>query len=443
MMLGRFARAAIVLAVSAAPGMAAAQGGDRPAAGGTGLNIPADVQIVGEAAPAFPIAMTIVNGEVIFDRDVDSRLSLAIAPINFPLAPDELVRVRAQVLRTMIDETLQTQEARTQEIPIDWRGIETIFQRIARNAGRTPEQLSAYLTSIGSSEASLKRQIEAALAALHIQRRATDPPVGGEEEIEAVAASVGASNATTEYRVFEIFMSSTPETAAAVQDNAARMVEQLRAGASFPAYARRFSEATTASQGGDLGWVRAEQLPDALGALIRRMPVGAYSDPTPLPGGISIIALGDARHILAGEPRDAILSVRQLSLNLPAGAAAQAQAGARLASLTRGGCGNAPEAARSSGAELADGQLRVRELPPVLRQHMLDLNVGWASPPFRSQERLSVLILCGRDDPAPTEPDAGGDPQPIDAQRRNLRAQRYLRDLRRDAVIEYRPEEDW
>jgi peptidyl-prolyl cis-trans isomerase SurA len=49
-----------------------------------------------------------------------------------------------------------------------------------------------------------------------------------------------------------------------------------------------------------------------------------------------------------------------------------------------------------------------------------------------------VLVMCGRDDPE----DAGIDPNKIridiEEDRYNKRAQRYLRDLRRDAVIEYR-----
>ena len=48
-------------------------------------------------------------------------------------------------------------------------------------------------------------------------------------------------------------------------------------------------------------------------------------------------------------------------------------------------------------------------------------------------------MLCGRDDPAPES--AGPDREQIMAamedDRINKRAQRYLRDLRRDAVIEY------
>ena len=51
-----------------------------------------------------------------------------------------------------------------------------------------------------------------------------------------------------------------------VTANANRIIEQLRQGASFAGYARQYSEASTAAVGGDLGWVRPEQLPEQLAA---------------------------------------------------------------------------------------------------------------------------------------------------------------------------------
>ena len=71
---------------------------------------------------------------------------------------------------------------------------------------------------------------------------------------------------------------------------------------------------------------------------------------------------------------------------------------------------------------------------------LLGLQVGEATPPFGAlDEGVRVLMLCGRDDPAS---EAGPTPEQILAQmedeRVGKRAQRYLRDLRRDAVIEYK-----
>ena len=68
------------------------------------------------------------------------------------------------------------------------------------------------------------------------------------------------------------------------------------------------------------------------------------------------------------------------------------------------------------------------------------LSSGEATPPFGSvEEGVRVLVLCGRDDP-----EAGGAPsfdqvyQQLNEQRVAMRANRYLRDLRRDAVVDYR-----
>src|SRR3569623_1924518 len=123
---------------------------------------------------------------------------------------------------------------------------------------------------------------------------------------------------------------------------------QLRGGAPFAAYARQFSEASTAATGGDLGWVRAEQLPEQLGAAVRAMPVGTVSDPIAIPGGFSIIAIQDTRQILTADPRDATLSLKQISMVFPANTPkADVEAKAQLlgqAGQSMGGCGGAEAA---------------------------------------------------------------------------------------------------
>lgn len=51
---------------------------------------------------------------------------------------------------------------------------------------------------------------------------------------------------------------------------------------------------------------------------------------------------------------------------------------------------------------------------------------------------MRVLMLCGRDDPqAASGPDFQEVMDQIEDERVNKRAQRYLRDLRNDAYIEY------
>ena len=441
MKLGRFPRAALVVAASLLSVMAAAQSGSR----NTGLNIPDDVQFVGKQDPTVRTATAIVNGDVITESDIDHRLALLLGPSRAQLPADELPRARAQVLRSLIDETLQIQAAAQQDITVEDREVDEYYGRMAREQNQTPESFDTYLRSVGSSERSLKRQIRGSLAWQRLRSRWVDQFVSvGEEEVQEMIARLNASRGTAEYRVAEIFISATPETSAEARANAQRIVEQIRGGAPFQAYARQFSEASTAALGGDLGWVRAEQLPPELATLVTEIPVGAITDVIEVPGGYSIIYLVDKRQVLVADARDAVLSLMQLSISLPANTPpAQAQAQAqRLAQATEtmGGCGRAAEVATNLNAELiSNDQIPVRDLPPQLQQMLLNLNVGQVSAPFGTVERISVLILCGRDDPEPVGmPSADQIEERLREERVNRRAQRYLRDLRRDAVIEYR-----
>ncbi|HEY5710728.1 MAG TPA: peptidylprolyl isomerase [Allosphingosinicella sp.] len=443
MKLGWLARAAIVMIAPVLSVVAAAQSGGGNSQ--SGLNIPDNPQFLARQEPGVRKATAIVNGDVITESDIDQRLALFLASNRAELPPEQVARIRAQVFRNLIDESIQIQTAVQQEITVSDQDVNSYYERFAQGFRQTPAQFSAYLRSVGSSERSLKRQIRGEISWQRVQRRNVDPFVTvGDQEVEAVLERVRASQGTTEYHVAEIWLSATPETANEVRANVVRLIEQIRNGGNFSAFARQFSEATTAAVGGDLGWLRAEQLPAELSALAIRMPIGSVSDPIPVGGGFSIILLVDSRRLGLADPRDAMLSLMQMSLAMPAGTtAAQAQArGQALGAATQamGGCGGAAATAQRVGGELiSNDQVRVRDLPPALQQMLLGLAVGQATPPFGSAERVSVLVLCGRDDPAPTTaPSFDTVSEQIREERLGRRAQRYLRDLRRDAVIDYR-----
>ena len=81
----------------------------------------------------------------------------------------------------------------------------------------------------------------------------------------------------------------------------------------------------------------------------------------------------------------------------------------------------------------------MRDLPPALQEMMLPMQVGQATQPFGSiEEGVRVLVICGRDEVDPTAPSYDQVYNQLNEERVNMRARRYLRDLRRDAVIEFR-----
>ncbi len=456
MRFGTFRKAAGMLAVTLITAAAAAQtsggqsgaqpSGGQPAAGPR-LNIPEDVNFVPtRTAPVIARATAIVNDEIITQTDIDQRVALLVASQRVQIDPEDMERLRAQVLRSLIDETLQIQAAREKEVKIEQKEIDTTFARFAQSFGQTPSGFTQYLKSIGSSDRTVKRQILGELSWQQLQRRLVRVSVS-DEEVTSILDRMNATRGAPEYHVAEIFIRATPENAAQVRAQLGQMIEQLRRGASFAAVARQYSDATTAARGGDLGWVTAERLTaiaPEIATVVQQMPVGTISDPIQLAGGFSVVALVDSRQILVANPRDAVLSLMQMSIELPAGTT-EATARERAEQLARatqamGGCGGAAQAASAVGADLVSNDaVKVRELPPQLQQMLLGMSIGQVTQPFGTAQRVSVLALCGRDDPqTATAPTFASISETLEEERMNRQAQRYLRDLRRDAVIEYR-----
>jgi peptidyl-prolyl cis-trans isomerase SurA len=409
------------------------------------LRLPENPQVFGTAMPSVVKATAIVNGDVITQTDIEQRLALLAIANGGQIPPEERQRLSEQVLRNLIDETLQIQAAKQEKIDIKQSDIDKTVQRVAENVKRNPAQLAAFLDQSGSSIKSLRRQIEGEIAWQRLQRAKIESGVSvGDDEVKAVLDKMNASKGTEEYRVGEIYLSATPATQAQVLDNANKILAQLRQGASFAGYARQYSEASTAAVGGDLGWVRPEQLPSQLSSVLREMPNGSISNPIPVPGGFSIIAVQDTRKILTPDPRDAVLSLKQVSIAFPKGTsrAAAEPIVSRFAEAAKsiGGCGGAEKIATDFHGEVvtSDG-VKMRDLPAALQRLMVPMQVGQATQPFGSlEEGVRVLVICGRDEVDQSAPSYDDVYNQLNEERVNSRARRYLRDLRRDAVIEFR-----
>jgi len=416
-----------------------------------GLDIPENLQIFGKLDPNVRKPTAIVNDTVLTGTDVDQRVALIALANSVPIAQlgqEERDRLRVQVLRQLIDETLQVQEAKTAEVEITKEEMDQSFEQIARrNFQKSPAQMTVALREAGTSERSLRRQIEAELAWSRYLRRRIEPQTNvGEAEVKAILARLEQARGTDEYALHEIYLNAPAGNEQQAYTNARQLIAEIQKGQRpFDYYARQFSEATTRATGGDLGWIRLSTLPAPLAEATKTMEVGQVAGPVETPGGFSILYLTDKRQVGMADPRDARLSLKQLTLRFPA-KITEADATQRAAAFGKAiqaikGCGTVEKVAGGLGADVVDSDaVRIRELPAPLQEIMLKLQVGEASPPFGSAEQgVRSLVLCGRDEARGGDlPSASAVQNQVEQQRVNLRAQQKLRDLRRDAVVEYR-----
>jgi len=417
-----FLRSLVVLAVMLLPSLAAAQGS----------------RVVAR-----------VNDDALTDFDLSQRVLFAIRTTGLQDSPDLRQRMAAQMLRQMIDEKLQLQDAKRLGLKATDGEMQQRLGDIERAAGMARGQFRQYIQSTGVSFDIAVQQIEAQIAWNKIVRRRIRPQVDvSEAEIDDALSRVRANVGKTESRVAEIFIPvDRPEFADEAKRSADRVVDQLKRGAPFAAVAQQFSQGATAPAGGELGWLLPGALDPALDAAVDKLQVRQFSDPVRSAAGWHVLFVIDRRQFAAARPDDVRLNLTQMTLPLPINASPdevnRATAEAQKAMAGVRSCNDLHARARSpelKGATSGDLQnVRAGDLQgnPQMFEQIPRLNVGGTAGPFRVAEGLQVVALCGK---------VGGDGLPSrDAisqqlllQKLEAAGRRYMRDLRRQATIDIR-----
>ena len=385
-------------------------------------------------------AAAVVNDEVISMLDLSMRTRLALLSAGMEANRENFERLQPQVLRTLVDERIQMQEAGRLDISVDDEDVQRAVRRLAAQNRMEPAAFIEFLTRNSILPTVLFEQIRSGLTWNLLLTRRIRPEVDvSDDELDQQVARLQASSSNVQYRLYEIFLAvdNVLQEQEAIE-TAQRLIGQLRGGAQFTAVARQVSQAPTSSVGGDLGWVDASQLPPEVAEVVQTMQPGALSTPIPTIGGIYLVALRDRRERVAGE---VIADLRQVLFALPAGANAQTvqEANARAEQARRQirSCGDAEQMARQIGVPGGGdlGNVKLTDLPADLRQIVSELEIGRASPPVRLSGGIGLLVVCDRDD-GTVDRDEVYDQ--LVEQRLSMLARRYLRDLRRQANVDIR-----
>jgi len=390
--------------------------------------------------------VALVNDEPVSAYDVVQRLRLTVASIGGVESQEQLARLQEQVLRNIVDDKLKLQEARQFELVIGPQDLESAFSQQASNFNQSPQQFEDYLASLGVDKNTFLQQMEAEIAwGELVNGRLGQMANVAQEEVEQELTRIEANAGQPEYRLSEIYLLvSNPSRAIQVRRTAERLVGQLREGGNFPAYAQQFSQSSSAASGGTLGWVTGDQLDPVLAKAAAALEVGDISDPIRTPGGYHVLMLEDRRRVLGADPLDMQLDVRQIYMpmdNLPSREERVAfveRFQAMRPEMTS--CGELDSYASRLNAAGASrvGSVRLRELPRELRPIIRDLEIGHPAQPAQMQDGFRIFFVCDRMMPEVEMPTFEDVIDRLERQKLAMMARRYLRDLRRNAVVDYR-----
>ncbi len=393
--------------------------------------------------------VAVVNGEVITNIDVDNRTRLFALSTGLPMSPDVLDRLKSQITRQLIDERLRMQEVQKRKIVVPDKEIAQAIRDIEQHNGLPPGALRQKLAADGVSQRTLIDQIRTQLGWSQVlrqqlgdQAQVTDAQVAEQQKLEAQLVG------KPEYRVGEIFIPvEDPANRADAERFAETVIAELRKGAAFPVVAAQFSQTQSALQGGELGWVQPNELDPEVAQLVQQMPIGAISNPVPVPGGFSIVTLQGKREV--GHDMATILNMRETFLPFsttlnpqePTDQQKQTLEKARAISASVHSCQQMEQVAKANNSPRpADpGDIRLDTInPPAFRQLLATLPFDHASQPLVAADGIAVVIVCSRDEKnlaTMTDPEMRSR---ILSERVELASRQLQRDLRRQAVIDVR-----
>ena len=260
----------------------------------------------------------IVNDDVVSMFDLRARIRLVLASSGIRPSRQTKQRLKQQILRALIDEKLQLQEAKKRNISISQRNIRKATALLEQQNNIKAGEFITFLKNRGLPRSAIFDRMRAQIAWSKLIRRRLVPRISiGDDEVDEILKRLKEQKGQSEFRVSEILFSVNDEKQVSeVKKTAQRLIEEIKVGASFKAIARQFSAAPTASTGGDLGWLHEKVLNTDLARIVPKMKEGEIFGPFRTNSGFQVYRLVSKRKILEENPGDAVVDLHRINLPL-------------------------------------------------------------------------------------------------------------------------------
>ena len=396
--------------------------------------------------------VAVVDDDVVLASELMARLDTVRTSMienNVQMPPSDVLI--NQIMERLIIENIQLQEAEKRGVTVDDETLARAVSSFANNNNMSMEDFRQTLAADGTNYRQFREEIRSELIITRLQRAMINRRISiSEQDVQALLNSPFYQQMfSDEYRVGHIMRTladdATDADAQAAVAQAQDLVQELRDGADFAQMAIAKSSASTALEGGDLGWRRAGELPTLFADAVLDMQVDDIVGPIASGATIHIIKLLDQRG--AGTERMAQTNVSHILIrpseivtNEQAKAQAQAvyeriQAGEDFAELAR-------EFSEDPASALNGGTLgwsTPDQFVPQFAQVMMAAGIGEVSTPFESEFGWHLLLVEDR-----REQDMS------DEARRNMamdllfrrrfeeERQEWLKEIRDEAFVELR-----
>lgn len=220
---------------------------------------------------------------------------------NMQLPPDDVLN--EQVLERLILTEIQMQRADriglTQQISDQY--VNASIQRVADSNGVRFEDLPALLAQDGIDYAEFRENLREELTLNELKGIEVLRNIRvSEREIEQCIIDLETNVVVnSDWQLSHILLtipeSATAEVVTAIQQSADDIYRRLQDDADFRELAARYSEGSTALEGGSLGWLNGQQIPSIFTDVLQDMEAGEISEPFRTSNSLHIVRVDDLR----------------------------------------------------------------------------------------------------------------------------------------------------
>ena len=278
-----------------------------PASSGSILVTP----VVSPPPPAGPSDQTlidrvvaVVNSEVIMMSELQEAV-LVYRREAREAPSDDLTELQKKVLKRLVEDRLQVQEARRENISVSDEELQAEMDEFVKRNGGDRSDIERRLQAQGRSWEWMRREVRDQLLVGKIRRRRVTPRMSlTEAEVDAyIAANRGKFEASLKYHPRHIAVLADPPDQPAAWERARQEIEtirvRLREGADFAALARLHSKDGSAAAGGDLGWLARGELQPLFEEPILRLGKGEVTAPIKSEVGYHLFKMEEREELTA------------------------------------------------------------------------------------------------------------------------------------------------
>jgi len=343
--------------------------------------------------------VAVVNDEAITLTDLISRLDLVIMTSKLPNDYATRKNLSAQIIQTLINEKLQSQEANKLDIRVSKLEINNFIAFIEKRNGMEPGTLFSILIQKGLSKNTLVEQVKAKIIWEKLLRKVVAPRISiSENEINNELNILLSNEGQNEYKYYEIYLNFSVQQKQNIINTANQIREQIIESGNFSEIALQMSQSTTAKNGGLVSWTLENSIPRVVYEKIKSMSEKSISEAIITNTGVYIISLEEVRKFKIPNLSDSVLEFATVKFEIPAEKERIEKITIEIIKKTKNltSCKEFSEIKKIDGSNYESSIRKniINKLPVNLRESLSNLKPGIPSKPLVQTDGIYVIMLC-------------------------------------------------